>query len=119
MMLSRFSWNRWTRLQKALFISFVFHGALLTLRVAAPERFDRLFNDVPLDVILVNTRVKAEAPDKAQALAQTQLAGGGELKSGRVQIIFFYERSAQPVRISETDLLLLDVREILFAIENL
>ena len=83
MMLSRFSWNRWTRLQKALFISFVFHGALLTLRVAAPERFDRLFNDVPLDVILVNTRVKAEAPDKAQALAQTQLAGGGELKSGR------------------------------------
>ncbi|WP_310610001.1 TonB family protein [Limnohabitans sp.] len=82
-MLSRFSWTRWTRLQKALFISFAFHGALLTLRITAPERFDRLFRDVPLDVILVNTRVKAEAPDKAQALAQTQLAGGGELKSGR------------------------------------
>jgi protein TonB len=42
-----------------------------------------LFSDAPLDVILVNTRAKAEAPDKAQALAQTQLAGGGELKSGR------------------------------------
>ncbi len=82
-MLSRFSWTRWTRLQKALFISFAFHGALLTLRIAAPERFDRLFSDAPLDVILVNTRVKAEAPDKAQALAQAQLAGGGELKSGR------------------------------------
>ena len=64
-------------------MSFVFHGALLTLRIAAPERFDRLFSDAPLDVILVNTRAKADAPDKAQALSQTQLAGGGELKSGR------------------------------------
>jgi protein TonB len=82
-MLSRFSWKQWSRLQQALFISFVFHGALLTLRIAAPERFDRLFSDAPLDVILVNTRAKADAPDKAQALAQTQLAGGGELKSGR------------------------------------
>jgi protein TonB len=77
------SWKQWTRLQKALFISFAIHGALLTLRIASPERFDRLFSDAPLDVILVNTRAKAEAPDKAQALAQTQLAGGGELKNGR------------------------------------
>jgi protein TonB len=66
-----------------LFISFAIHGALLTLRIASPERFDRLFSDAPLDVILVNTRAKADAPDKAQALAQTQLAGGGEQKSGR------------------------------------
>ncbi len=79
----RFPWARWTLLQKALAISLAFHGALLTLRVAAPERFDRLFSDTPLEVILVNTRAKAEAPDKAQALAQTQLAGGGELKTGR------------------------------------
>jgi protein TonB len=77
------SWGNWSRLQKALFISFAIHGALLTLRIADPERFDRLFSDAPLDVILVNTRAKADAPDKAQALAQTQLAGGGELKSGR------------------------------------
>jgi protein TonB len=82
-MLSRLSWHNWSRLQKALFISFAIHGALLTLRIADPERFDRLFSDAPLDVILVNTRAKADAPDKAQALAQTQLAGGGELKSGR------------------------------------
>ena len=82
-MLARWSWRNWSRLQKALFISFAIHAALLTLRIAAPERFDRLFSDAPLDVILVNTRAKAEAPDKAQALAQTQLAGGGELKSGR------------------------------------
>ncbi len=82
-MLSRLSWHNWSRLQKALFISFAIHGALLTLRIADPERFDRLFSDAPLDVILVNTRAKADAPDKALALAQTQLAGGGELKSGR------------------------------------
>jgi protein TonB len=82
-MLSRFSWVKWSTLQKALFISLVVHGALLTLRLAAPERFDRLFSDTPLDVILVNTSAKADAPDNAQALAQTQLAGGGELKSGR------------------------------------
>jgi protein TonB len=82
-MLSRLSWHNWSRLQKALFISFAIHGALLTLRIADPERFDRLFSDAPLDVILVNTRAKADAPDKAQALAQTQLAGGGELKDGR------------------------------------
>ncbi len=80
---SRLSWARWTTLQKALAISLAFHGGLLTLRVAAPERFDRLFSDTPLEVILVNTRAKADAPDKAQALAQTQLAGGGEQKTGR------------------------------------
>ena len=82
-MLSRLSWHNWSRLQKALFISFAIHGALLTLRIADPERFDRLFSDAPLDVILVNTRAKADVPDKPQALAQTQLAGGGEQKSGR------------------------------------
>ncbi len=80
---SRLSWARWTTLQKALAISLAFHGGLLTLRVAAPERFDRLFSDTPLEVILVNTRAKADTPDKAQALAQTQLAGGGEQKTGR------------------------------------
>ncbi len=80
---SRWSWRSWTTLQKALLVSFVFHGAVLTLRVAAPERFERLFSDTPLEVILVNTRTTADAPEKAQALAQTQLAGGGELKKGR------------------------------------
>ena len=64
-------------------MSLAIHMALLTLRIASPERFERLFSDTPLDVILVNTRAKADEPDKAQALAQTQLAGGGEQKSGR------------------------------------
>ena len=75
--------QRVTRLQWALAISIGIHAALLSLRIAAPAQFDRLFKDTPLEVILVNTRVVAEAPDKAQALAQTQLAGGGDQRAGR------------------------------------
>ncbi len=74
---------RFTTLQVALAISVGVHGGLLTLRIAAPERFDRLFQDTPLEVILVNSRAQSEEPEKAQALAQTQLAGGGELHTGR------------------------------------
>ena len=74
---------RLSTLQVALALSIGVHAGLLTLRIAAPERFDRMFQDTPLDVILVNTRAKSEEPDKPQALAQTQLAGGGELRSGR------------------------------------
>ena len=75
--------QRVTRLQWALAISLGVHAAVLSLRIAAPAQFDRLFKDTPLDVILVNTRLVSVAPDKAQALAQTQLAGGGEQRSGR------------------------------------
>lgn len=74
--------RRITLLQWALGISLAIHGSLLMLKIAAPDQFDRIFQDSPLDVILVNTRAKDEEPDKAQALAQTQLAGGGELKTG-------------------------------------
>ena len=75
--------QRVSRLQWALAISIGVHAALLGLRIAAPAQFDRLFQDTPLEVILVNTRVVSDAPDKAQALAQTQLAGGGDQRAGR------------------------------------
>ena len=58
------------------------HAALLSLRFAAPERFDRMFQDTPLEVVLVNSRT-ATAPDQAQAIAQATLAGGGEAERGR------------------------------------
>ena len=61
----------------ALGLSLLAHGAVLGLRVADPARFDRVFRDSPLEVILVNTRVD-EPPAQAQALAQTNLAGGGD-----------------------------------------
>jgi protein TonB len=64
-------------LQWALAISLSVHAALLTLRFAAPETFKRVFEDAPMEVILVNARSQ-EKPDKAQALAQTSMAGGGQ-----------------------------------------
>jgi protein TonB len=71
-------------LQLAFGLSLIVHLALAFTRLQVAERIDRVFQDAPLEVILVNTRVQEDkAPEKAQALAQTQLAGGGELKAGR------------------------------------
>ena len=69
-------------LQLALGVSIAVHAGLLSLRFVDPERFDRVFQDTPLEVILVNARAN-EQPDKAQAIAQTSLAGGGEADKGR------------------------------------
>jgi len=69
-------------LQIALGVSFAVHAVLLTVRFVDPEGFNRVFQDTPLEVILVNTKTN-EKPDKAQAIAQTSLAGGGEAAKGR------------------------------------
>jgi protein TonB len=69
-------------LQIALFASVAVHAALLTVRIVDPEGFNRVFQDTPLEVVLVNARSN-ERPDKAQAIAQASLAGGGEAASGR------------------------------------
>jgi protein TonB len=57
------------------------HGGLLTVRFVDPERFNRVFRDTPLEVILVNARSN-EPPTKAQAIAQANLAGGGDAERG-------------------------------------
>jgi periplasmic protein TonB len=69
-------------LQIALGVSFAVHAVLLTVRFVDPEGFNRVFQDTPLEVILVNTKTN-EKPDKAQAIAQTSLAGGGDAAKGR------------------------------------
>jgi protein TonB len=69
-------------LQLALLFSFGVHAALLGVRIVDPEGFNRVFQDTPLEVILVNSR-SGEAPVKAQAIAQANLAGGGEAERGR------------------------------------
>jgi protein TonB len=74
--------RRLSTLQIALLISFAVHAALLTVRFVNPEGFDRVFQDTPLEVILVNSR-SGEAPTKAQAIAQANLAGGGDAERGR------------------------------------
>ena len=71
-----------TVMQVALTISLALHGALLGVRFVDPQDFNRVFQDTPLEVILVNARSN-EAPTKAQAIAQANLAGGGEADQGR------------------------------------
>ncbi|WP_280152804.1 TonB family protein [Piscinibacter sp. XHJ-5] len=66
----------------ALGVSLAVHAALLFVRIVDPEGFNRVFQDTPLEVILVNARSK-EMPTKAQAIAQARLAGGGEAEKGR------------------------------------
>jgi periplasmic protein TonB len=69
-------------LQIALGVSVAVHAALLTLRVVDPETFNRVFEDTPLEVILVNAQTN-EKPSKARAIAQANMAGGGDANSGR------------------------------------
>ncbi|WP_310390024.1 TonB family protein [Roseateles sp.] len=69
-------------LHLALLVSLGLHGALATLRLVDPERFNRVFQDQPLEVVLVNSRSQ-EDPAKALALAQASLAGGGLAEAGR------------------------------------
>ena len=69
-------------LQIALGASVAVHAALLTVRFVDPQRFNRIFEDSPLEVILVNARTN-EVPDKARAIAQANMAGGGDADKGR------------------------------------
>jgi len=69
-------------LQIALAVSLLAHAGLLTVRFVAPQAYQRAFQDTPLEVILVNAR-SSERPDRAQAIAQANLAGGGEADAGR------------------------------------
>lgn len=69
-------------LQLAVGMSVAVHAGLLTVRLVDPEGFNRVFQDTPLEVVLVNSRGN-ERPDKAQAIAQASLAGGGEAEKGR------------------------------------
>jgi protein TonB len=73
---------RLSTLQWALLVSIGIHVLLLTVRFVDPERFNRMFQDTPLEVILVNARTD-ERVREAQAIAQAALAGGGEAQAGR------------------------------------
>ncbi len=69
-------------LQIALGFSVAVHAALLGVRFVDPEGFNRVFQDTPLEVILVNSR-SGEAPSVAAAIAQANLQGGGVAERGR------------------------------------
>jgi protein TonB len=70
-------------LQWALALSVLLHGAVLAVRFINPEGFHRAFQNMTLDVVLVNAR-SDDKPDRAQAIAQVNLAGGGEAADRRM-----------------------------------
>ena len=74
--------TRFSTLQLMLGVSVALHAALLSVRFIDPEGFHRVFQDTPLEVILVNAKSN-ERPEKAQAIAQANMAGGGEADKGR------------------------------------
>jgi protein TonB len=74
--------SKYSTLQLALGASLAVHGVLLSVRFVDPESFRRVFEDTPLEVILVNARTN-EKSDKAKAIAQASLAGGGDAEKGR------------------------------------
>ena len=90
--------RRLSTLQIALGISVLVHAILLTVRFVDPEGFNRVFQDTPLEVILVNAR-SDERPDKAHAIAQASLAGGGDAEKGRATSPL---PSMQEARLGET-----------------
>ena len=73
---------KFSTLQLALGASIAVHGVLLSVRFVDPESFNRVFEDTPLEVILVNARTNEKA-EKAKAIAQASLAGGGDAEKGR------------------------------------
>lgn len=58
-------------------VSLLLHAALIAWRFADPHSFNRVFEDTALEVVLVNAR-SDKAPERAQAMAQVNLAGGGQ-----------------------------------------
>jgi periplasmic protein TonB len=77
--------KQFSSLQLALGVSVAVHAVLLTVRFVDPESFNRVFQDTPLEVILVNARTndKLERADMAKAIAQATMAGGGDADKGR------------------------------------
>jgi protein TonB len=68
----------------ALGLSVVLHAVFLTVKWVSPSSIDRIFQSNALEVVLVNAR-SSQAPDKAQALAQVNLAGGGQVAGSQLQ----------------------------------
>ncbi|RMX02571.1 TonB family protein [Corticibacter populi] len=66
----------------ALILSVLVHAVLLTIRFVSPQTFERMFSELPLEVILVNAETN-ERPEQAKAVAQVALAGGGDADQGR------------------------------------
>jgi protein TonB len=72
------------RLMWALGISVLLHAILVTVKWVSPNSIERVFQSNSLEVVLVNAR-STQVPDKALALAQVNLAGGGQVPGQQLQ----------------------------------
>lgn len=75
-------WRQSSVFSIALFISVLVHAVVLSIRFINPDAFNRLFTDLPLEIILVNAQAH-EKPVDAKAIAQAAMVGGGEASQGR------------------------------------
>lgn len=73
--------KNFSTMQIAVGASCLIHAVILTIRFVDPEKFNRIFEDTPLEVVLVNAK-SSEVPSQAQAIAQANLAGGGNADQG-------------------------------------
>jgi protein TonB len=94
----------------ALGASLLLHGVLLSIKFQVPERFDRFVQNTEFPLILVNIRLKADENLKAQAVAQTNLDGGGEEQSGRMSSPL--QNSARTVESADSEDVYRDEAEI-------
>lgn len=65
-------------LELCLLVSVIVHVGILLIRLVPEQRLDRLLNIEQLDIILVNALSNSKSPNEVQALAQTNLQGGGD-----------------------------------------
>lgn len=83
--------------QWALCFSLLVHAGLLTVRIVDPEGFQQFFDNQALEMILVNAKSK-ERPEKVQALAQSNLEGGGDAADAKTRA-----SSPMPASVADKD----------------
>ncbi|NDC61998.1 MAG: TonB family protein [Betaproteobacteria bacterium] len=76
-------------------LSLLVHMGVMSIQLGAPEQMGRLVRDSGLEVILVNTNTDEKEPTKAKALAQTNLAGGGDLTQARATSPLVHAKQSQ------------------------
>ena len=91
-------------------LSMLVHAVLLTVRWISPGDFDRIFQSQSLEVVLVNSR-SSNPPEVPQALAQTNLAGGGQVPGTQLQ--------TSPLSASSQDQVGTDLQQVEKKIEQL
>ena len=98
------------RLMWALGLSILLHAIFVTVKWISPSSIDRIFQSKALEVVLVNAR-STQAPDKAQALAQVNLAGGGQVAGMQLE--------SSPLSASSQDQSGIDLQQVEKKIEAL